>query len=187
MIGIKWIGAGLVALALGGSLAFAASGQGGLHLGRAGLGHGRRAYRMEGRGEMHGLLESLQITNAQRAVLLQQAQAAEPIAANARKEAARILVASHDPNGTGGGSGDDKATRASVREQLKNLRERTFSEVEPLARQALGTLTPEQRAKIDEAAAKHGRTADEGKLLQGVAFWLMRPMTVPMLEARLGR
>jgi hypothetical protein len=158
---------------------------------RAGRSGGRRGalrdrFRRAMRQERRDLLASLNVTDDQRRTALEKARAAAPIVSAARDEARRVVAqaraaAAKDP------AADRKALRESVRTQLQALRERTRGQVEPLAKDVLASLTPEQRAKIDAAAAKRGRTVDEGRLTRRVARMLARPMTVPYLEARLAK
>ena len=188
----KWIGIGLVALSLGGAT-MAAQARNGRpflrdHPGVRRLiarhpGLARRfARRAQAREGIARLLESLQATDAQRAVALESARAAEPVAREARSEAARIrmeVLAKH--------GGDRAAARAEMRERIQELRQRTLAALEPHAKRILSTLTPEQRAKLTEAATKRGRTLDDERLVKITSFLLTRPMTVPTLEAKPAR
>lgn len=136
-------------------------------------------------------LASLQATDEQRRVVLEQAKAAAPIVKAAREEARGLIAkawatAVKDTN-TKDATVDRKAARESVKEQLKALRERTKAQIEPLAKQVVATLTPEQRATIQSHAAKHGKTVDDAKLAKFAAHLITRPMTAAYLEARLAR
>jgi hypothetical protein len=76
--------------------------------------------------------------------------------------------------------GDREAAREEMRGKLKELRERTFTELRPLAQRVISTLTPEQRAKLVEAAKRRGRTLDEARLEKLTARWARaegRPVT----------
>ena len=168
--------------------AFAGDDAPGPRAGRAaGLRGARRdRFRRAMRQERRDLLASLGVTDEQRRTALAKARAAAPIVTSAKDEARRIVAqawaaAAKDP------AGDRKALRESVRAQLKALREKTRGQVEPLAKDVVASLTPEQRAKLDDAAAKRGRTVDEARLTRRVARMLSRPMAVPYLEARLGK
>lgn len=149
------------------------------HPGRRQRPHGRRHHRRP--PVPNGFLRSLEITDAQRGIALQEARLAAPIAESARDEARRILARAWAQAQNGG---DRQALRESVRAQIKTLRENAFTNVEPLARRLLSTLTPEQRARIEAAAKARGRSVDEDRLVRRAAFLLTRRMTVPMLEAR---
>jgi len=119
------------------------------------------------------LAESLQLSDAQRQLALDKARAAAPIAEQTRRDAARILV--------------DRASagRDATREKLRALRAEVAGKLLPLAKEVVASLTPEQRAKIQEAAAKHGRAFDEARFERRVARMLARPMTAALLEAKL--
>src|SRR5262249_49882348 len=108
-------------------------------------------------------LASLQVTDDQRRVVLEKAKAAAPIVAGAKDEARRI-VAQALANATRAGRVDRKAARLAVGAELKALRERTRAQLEPLAKDVVGSLTPEQKQKLQEAATKRGRTLDDAKL-----------------------
>lgn len=179
-----WIALGCVTLVAGGTLAsVAGAGDDG-----SGGGFGKRAHmrrfleaRRDRRGKVAKFIESLQITDAQRQLMLDKARAAEPIAAEARKELARILVAAQDA----GKTGDPAEARRAAHEKVRGLKEATLAKLEPLAKEIVASLSPDQRKKFEEAAARHGRTFDEARLVKRLSRWLTRPMTVPMLEARL--
>lgn len=182
-----WTVAFLTAAIAAGAGAAAFAGDDGTHP-HAGRFGGRRAamrdrFRESMRKERRDLLASLDITDQQRQTALEKARAAAPIVSSAKEEARRIVAqawaaAAKDPNA------DRKALRDSVRTQLRALREKTRGQVEPLAKDVVASLTPEQRAQLDAAAAKHGRTVDDDRLVRRVARMLSRPMTVPYLEAR---
>jgi hypothetical protein len=183
----KWIGIGLLALTLGGA-ASAAQGIGGRrvfrgeHAARRALARHPRLARAirakaQAREGIQRLLDSLAATDAQRAVALEAARAAEPIARQARAEALAIrseVLAQH--------GGDRQAAREEMRERIGELRQRTLASLAPHAQAVLATLTPEQRAKLDEAAARRGRTLDEERLLRITSYLLTRPATVAKLE-----
>lgn len=146
----------------------------------------RDRFRRAMRQERRDLLTSLGVTDEQRRTVLEKARAAAPIVSGAKDEARRIVAqawaaAAKDP------SADRKAIRESVRAQLKALRDKTRGQVEPLAKEVVAALTPEQRAKLDAAAAKHGGTVDEARLVRRAARMISRPMAAPYLEARLAK
>jgi Spy/CpxP family protein refolding chaperone len=179
------LAAGASAAAFAGDGERAAAGRHGA--GRAGARRDRFRKALRGmRTERRDLLASLGATDEQRRTVLEKARAAAPIVSAAKDEARRIVAqawsaAAKDP------SADRKALRESVRTQLKALREKTRGQVEPLAKEVVASLTPEQRAKLDAAAAKHGRTVDDARLTRRAARLISRPMTVPYLEARLAK
>jgi Spy/CpxP family protein refolding chaperone len=154
--------------------------------GRRGFGKARKAAPLaakERRARANRLIRSLDATDAQRALVLEKARAAAPIVAGARDEARRIVARAWVAAGEKAGT-DRKSIRAGVREEMKALRERTRAQVEPLARDVAASLTAEQRAKIEAAFAKKGRTLDDAKLTRIAARLISRPMTVAYLEAR---
>ncbi|MFN0007386.1 MAG: Spy/CpxP family protein refolding chaperone [Planctomycetota bacterium] len=139
-------------------------------------------HREQAREGVQRLLESLQATDSQRAVALEAARAAEPIAREARAEAARIrteILAQH--------GGDRAAAREEMKQRTRELRAKTLAKLAPHAGRVLATLTPEQRKKLDDAATSRGRTLDETRLTQITSFLLTRPATVRRLESKLGR
>jgi hypothetical protein len=152
---------------------------------------GRRAAHRNGvrramRQERRDLLASLQVTDDQRRTVLEKARAAAPIVSAGKDEARRIVAQARaalakDP------AADRRALRESVRTQLRALRAKTRGQVEPLAKDVVASLTPEQRAKLEAAAGKHGRTLDDARLTRRAARMISRPMTVPYLEARLSK
>jgi Spy/CpxP family protein refolding chaperone len=146
----------------------------------------RDRFRRAMRQERRDLLTSLGVTDEQRRTVLEKARAAAPIVAADRDEARRI-VAQAWTAAAKDSAADRRALRDSVRGQLKALREKTRGQVEPLAKEVVASLTPEQRAKLDAAAARHGRTVDEARLVRRAARMISRPMTVPYLEARLAK
>ena len=159
----KWIGIGLLALSLSGAVASANA-------------HDDRV------PPRRRLLESLQATASQRAVALEAARAAAPIARAARIEAARIraeALAEHPD--------DRAAARKEMRERMRELRRRTLADLAPHASRVLATLTPEQRQKLADAATARGRTLDEERLVKLTSFLLTRPARLTRLEAKRGR
>jgi hypothetical protein len=135
--------------------------------------------RLGRRTELHRFLRTLKMTDAQRSVALDQARAADPIARSARTEAAKIradALRAHPE--------DRAAARAEMKGKMKDLRERTLTELRPLAQRVLSTLTPEQRTKLADAAKKHGRTLDEARLEKITSWMLTRPKLAHRLEKR---
>src|SRR5262249_38908359 len=103
------------------------------------------------RGELRRFLRALHLSDAQKAVALEQARAADPIARSARVEAAKIRAGALRAH-----PDDRAAAREEMRGRLKDLRQRTLEQIRPLAKRVLSTLTPEQRTKLADAAKKHG-------------------------------
>jgi hypothetical protein len=136
------------------------------------------------------LLSSLQPTDDQRRIVLEQAKAAQPIVEAAKAETRRIVAqawAQATSDLKDGKTVDRKALRESVKTQLQALRDKTRGQIEPLAKQVVASLTPEQRQKIQDAAGKRGKTVDDAKLTRLASHIITRPMTIPFLEAKLGR
>jgi Spy/CpxP family protein refolding chaperone len=183
----SWIGWTLGILGLCGTLSAAgAAGEGQTGSGTRsalergdGFRQGSKDHHGARRRAVSGFLRHLNFSDAQRGLALQAARNAQPIVEEARREAARILVQAEDAG--------QNARSSAVREQLKSLRQQTFQKIEPLARQVVAALTPEQRQRIEDAARKHGRTFDEDRLVRRTARLLARPMTEALLEARLAR
>jgi hypothetical protein len=137
------------------------------------------------RAKLFRLLASLQFSDAQRQTMLDKARAAVPIVEAARAEGRKIVAEAwaqfaKDPKM------DRAALRAQTKASLRALKAKTWPQIEPLAKDVVATLTPEQRQKISDAAAKRGRTVDDAKLTRIMGFLITRPMAVPYLEARLG-
>ncbi len=186
----KWIAVALAAVIAGGAAADALAGDGR----RGGGARGRRGEAREKFGKamrerrqgVVKLLATLDVTDDQRRLVLEKARAAAPIVETAKDEARRIVAAAwasaaKDP------AIDRKALKVATKAGLVALREKTRSSIEPLAKEVVASLTPEQRRMVEEAAAKHGRTAGEAKLVKFASRIISRPMTIAYLEARLGR
>jgi hypothetical protein len=179
----KWM-AIAVAAALAGGLATAALAGDGKH-GRRAEKRGRARQQMvEKRRKGMAFLRSLQFTDAQRQTMLDKARAAAPIVQSAKAEARKIIAAAWAK--AGDANVDKKAIRADVKTQLQALRAKTWPQIEPLAKDVVASLTPEQRQKFTEAASKRGKTVDDEKLTKIMGRLISRPMAVPYLEARLG-
>jgi hypothetical protein len=144
--------------------------------------HPRLRERTARRGELHRFIRSLGLSDSQRAVALEEAKAAEPIARSARTEAMKIRTEARRTH-----PDDRAAAREDARPKLKDLRERTLASLRPLAQRMLSTLTPEQRARITESAKKRGRTIDENRLEDITSWLLTRPRTVQRLERHVQR
>jgi hypothetical protein len=137
----------------------------------------RAVARARDRGELRRFLKSLDATEAQRAVALEQARAAGPIARGARLEGRQIRIeARHDH------PGDRAAARAAARPRIRELRERTLASLQPLSQKILASLAPEQRKKLEDAARARGREFDEARLEKIVSWLLTRPRSLTHLE-----
>jgi len=126
-------------------------------------------------------IDALGATDAQKALLLEKARAAQPVVDAARKEAAGTLAKAYETVKAGG---DRRAAREAARASMRSIRERTRAQLEPLARAVLESLTPEQRQKIAGRAAARGGSFDEGRFVRRLGRMLARPMTVALLESR---
>ena len=114
--------------------------------------------------------ERLGITDAQREELRARVERVRPIVEQTRSEAREILERARVEAQTG----DRAAVRERTRGELKALAERCRSELGNDARSLVGTLTPEQRAKLEQAAAARGRQLDDERLERGARRLLVR-------------
>jgi hypothetical protein len=138
-------------------------------------GHGRAMHRFAAAR----FLRKLGLSDAQRALALQEAKSTQPIVDAARRDAARILVDADDAKSRG--------ERVDVRGELEALRGTTLAKLEPMAQRVIDSLSPEQRKTIEDASTKRGRAFDAKRLVRRTARLLARPMTAAILEARLTR
>jgi hypothetical protein len=158
------------------------------------------------RADSMKFLESLQATDEQRALVLEKSKAAAPILAEARRQA-RALVAQAMASASASASkepaskepaskelskadrkaarnADCNAARQSVKAQLQSIRDQTRGQIDALAKDVVASLTPEQRQKLQDVAAKRGRTLDDARFTRLAAALISRPMTAAYLEAR---
>jgi hypothetical protein len=138
--------------------------------------------RMERRAHIREFVRAMAFSDTQKAQALQAARTVQPIAEAARSEAKQIVQAARSANPTG----TREQIRAAVKDQVKAVRERAATQVLPSGRALLASRTPEQRAKIQERLAKHGKTFDEEKVARRLGFLLSRPGAVKFLESRTG-
>jgi len=138
-------------------------------------GHGRAMQRWAAAR----FVRKLDLSDAQRALALQEAKSTQPIVDAARRDAARILVDADDAKSRG--------DRVDVRGELEALRSATLAKLEPMAQRVIDSLSPEQRKTIEDASTKRGRAFDEKRFVRRTARLLARPMTAAILEARLTR
>jgi len=147
--------------------------------------HGRRdraarAERFERARAGREFLRGLEITDAQRALALEQARAVAPRARELRREALRIRQEARE----GVRTGDREAIRAETRGRIRALRERARVELAPHGRALIDSLTPQQRAQIEARLAERGRTFDAQRASERAGRWLARPRVHERLEAR---
>jgi hypothetical protein len=127
-------------------------------------------------------LESLKATDEQRALVLEKAKAAAPILAQARRQSRALLLQA--AVGKDASKADRKAARESVKAQIQTIREETRGRIDALAREVVASLTCEQRQKLQDLAARHGKTVDDARLTRLAAALISRPATVAHLEGR---
>ena len=164
------IGAAIAAVAVAAIPAFAGEGPG--------RERGRQARMRAGWARLKAF-ESLGFTAEQRRLMIERARAIAPIVESARAEARRLVAGALVQAKTG----DRAAIREQTKERLQALRKGAAEKIAPLARDVVLSLTPEQRGKIAEFAAKRGRTVDDEMLVRRFGRALARPMTLPYLEA----
>ena len=176
----KWVLAGVIAVAVfAGAAAPSALAGGGRRAGKRAA-KAAEVVRQK-RRSVAEIVASLGITDEQRALVLAKAREAAPIVAGARDEVRRAVARAWASAGSGA---DRKAVRTSVKAEIQAIRERARGQIEPLAREVVTSLTPEQRRKLEEAVSRRGKTLDDAKLTRFAARLISRPMTVPFLEAR---
>jgi hypothetical protein len=129
--------------------------------------------RLERRREFiaHRIGQRLGITDTQREQFRAQAQTVAPVVEQVRGEARAIFERAR---AAVQGGGDRAAVREQARGELKALFQRSFPQIQPAARAMVEQLTPEQRAKLEAAAAARGKTLDQSRLERGAALILMR-------------
>jgi hypothetical protein len=156
-----WIVTGLSGLALASVLAAGALAQD----------TGRRApqrQQLHARaGQVRQFVRALDLSRAQKEQALSVAHAAQPIVRELREQI--------------------RAERGQGRAHVKELVRNAFLRLQPQVRALIGTFTPEQRARIEALAQRHGRTLDEARLERGLAFLLSRPGAAARIQAHLDR
>jgi Spy/CpxP family protein refolding chaperone len=130
--------------------------------------HEGRALRRMGARRAARFLRLLELSDAQKAQLSDARTAADPVRVDARAKVRAILEEAKKGERT-------PDTRAKVREQVKAVLAAARSQVEPSAKRMLDALTADQRAKLAERAAKHGKTLDDAKLLQRFERVILAP------------
>ncbi len=150
------------------------SGDGRPAAGRAGHdGAGRAGRRMRHRAmerARHGMkiLKSLDLTDAQKALLADGRAGAEAVRADLRAK----MKALFETPVTGEKTDDLRAAR---RAKIKEMVEAARAQVEPSAAKFVASLSPEQKAKLSELAQKHGKTYDEAKFTKRIAGIFLAP------------
>ena len=163
----------LLAAALLGSLTLAPVALAGAEAAPARGPHARQARHEGGRfaNRRHRamrLLRALDLTDAQKAALKDARTSAEPVRTDMRTKLRALFEQAR-------AAGTAPEDRAKLREQAKAIVTAARASVEPQAQRILGSLTAEQKAKVAEIAAKHGRTADDARLLKGIERLLLMP------------
>ncbi|MEO6711078.1 MAG: Spy/CpxP family protein refolding chaperone [Planctomycetota bacterium] len=118
-------------------------------------------------------MRSLDVTEQQKEQARGVAKALQPIADEVRPQA-RLLI--EQARGLAR-SGDRAAARELLRTQLRPMLEQAMERARPLVQPLVGTLTPEQRAKIEAAASAHGRSFDEDRFTRRLAWRIARQGT----------
>jgi Spy/CpxP family protein refolding chaperone len=129
------------------------------------------------RGELRTFLKKLDATEAQRQLALEEARAARPIAREARIEGARIRAEAMRAH-----PGDRAAARADARAKIRELRERTLDSLRPHAQKVLGSLSPDQRKTIEDAARARWKEPSEDRIEKVVSWLLTRPGAVARIR-----
>jgi Spy/CpxP family protein refolding chaperone len=128
-------------------------------------------------------IATLAPTDEQRQLLVEKARAAATIVKSAQEETRRIVNASLAATTKDGSKPDRKAARAAVKQKLVQVRDHARSQLEPLARDVVASLTPEQRTKLQSTAGKRGKSVNDAQLVRLAAIAISRPAAVKLLEA----
>jgi hypothetical protein len=113
----------------------------------------------------HGRL--LQLSREQKEQALAIARAAQPLVRELRAQV--------------------RAERGQGRAHVKELVHDLFQRLQPQVRGLIATLTPEQRARLEQRAQRHGRTFDAARLERRLAYLLSRPGAAARIEKNLDR
>ena len=116
-------------------------------------------------------VRSLEITDTQRAQAREAAKALEPLADDLRPRAREILERARAFRSAGDREGARSLLRDELRPPLQGAKTRALPIVEPL----IDSLSPAQRAKLEQAARAHGREFDEQRAARRLARVLARP------------
>jgi len=132
-------------------------------------GHGRRQRRRIRRHQRRGEIgRALGVTEQQREMGREAAKALQPIVKDIGpsvrdvRERARELAR----------SGDREGARELMRNELKPLIESAQGRAAPIVRPLVQSLTPEQRQKLEAAAARRGIQFDEARFQRRLALFL---------------
>ncbi len=170
------------ALLIAGGVSFAAVQQGprtgdvprehGRHFFERGPG-GRLAFLGDGhKRRQHGrqLLRSLDVSESQKGAARAVAESLQPIVDELRPKVAPLLQQAREL----ARSGEREAARELLRSELRPLCKDALTQAKPLVQPLVGTLTPEQRAKLEAAAAARGRSFDEERFTRRLTWMLAR-------------
>ena len=114
------------------------------------------------------LLRHLGQSDEQKALVKQAREAAAPGREDVREQMRAVLAAARKGERT-------PQAREQAKAQVKAILDSARTSLEREARRLLDSLTPEQRQKIADFAAKHGKTVDEARLLKRVEGLLLMP------------
>ena len=141
--------------------------------GRGDVQGGRRARiqrAVRGQHRMGEVARRLGVTDDQRALARSTAQQLRPLAESVKPQIREIVQRARAL----ARSGDREGARAVVQTELKPLVERLRAQTRPMVQPLIQSLTPEQRAKVENFLRARGRTLDEGKLADRLALGLAR-------------
>lgn len=113
------------------------------------------------RRQLRRLAHALAPTQAQREFVRNELQAARPEMESARTRGRELVQRAREARRQG------QPVPAETRAGLRALREELRTNLAPHARRIVSQLTPEQRATLEERAARHGRKLDEQRLERG--------------------
>lgn len=142
--------------------------------GRAGEdGAGRAGRRLRHRAMRNArhvmkVLKALELTDAQKALLADGRAGAETVRADLRAKLKAIFetpVTGEKP----------EEARAARRAKVKETIEAALRQLEPAATKFVGSLSPEQKAKLAARAQQHGKTFDEAKFTKRVEGLFLAP------------
>jgi len=135
-----------------------------------GLRHARPGQLQQRRQHGRELLRSLDVSEAQKEKARGVAKSLQPIAEGVRAEIRPLLQEAREL----ARAGDRKAARELLRAEVRPILENALSRATPLVRPLIGTLSPEQRAKLESAASARGKTFDEERFTRRLVFVLAR-------------
>jgi hypothetical protein len=115
-------------------------------------------------------VRKLGITDEQRAIARECSAALKPLADEVRPQVNAIREKARDLRR----AGDREALRNLLENELRPLVRSARERAEPLVQPLIRSLTPEQRAHIDAAAARRGKQIDHSRLSARLALRLAR-------------